>query len=371
MTLTAYRTLGRSGLAISPLSLGTMTFGAKRWGSGETGSRAVFEAYVAAGGNLIDTADVYSGGRSEEMLGRFMAQGGLRNRLVLATKAGFARERGHPLAGGNGAKNIHAALEGSLRRLGTDYIDLFWLHVWDTVTPAEEVLATLGALVRAGKIRYFGLSNVPAWYLAKMATLAVVQGGPRPIALQFEYSLVERSIEREHGPAAREFGMGILPWSPLAGGFLSGKYNREAIAAAGRAPAGPELPTGRSEGDGDASADGRLSGSNPFGDSKFTARNWAVLDVVRTVAKDLDRTPAEVALAWAARQPGIASLIIGASRVEQLMANIGSLDIGFSPAHQQALDEASAPDPVYPYPIFSPAIRRMVFGGCEVEGWRD
>lgn len=370
MALTDYRTLGRSGLAVSPLSLGTMTFGAERWGSGETGSRAVFEAYVAAGGNLIDTADVYSGGRSEEMLGRFVAEGGLRDRLVLATKAGFARERGHPLAGGNGAKNIHAALEGSLRRLQTDYVDLFWVHVWDTVTPAEEVLGTLGALVRAGKIRYFGLSNVPAWYLAKMATLAAARGGPGPIALQLEYSLVERSIEREHGPAAREFGLGILPWSPLAGGFLSGKYCREAVEAAGKAPASPELPTGGAEGDREASTEGRLSGSNPFGDSKFTARNWAVLDVVRSIADDMDRTPAEVSLAWAARQPGIASVIVGASRVEQLTANIGSLDIGFTPEQQRALEEAGAPEPVYPYPIFSPTIRRMVFGGSEVEGWR-
>ena len=159
MPLTDYRTLGRSGLVVSPVALGTMTFGTNRWGSGEDVSRAVFDAYVEAGGNFVDTADVYSNGRSETMLGGFIADRGLRDRIVLATKAGFNGSAG---TGGNGAKSIYAALEGSLRRLRTDYVDLFWMHVWDTVTPAEEVLQTLASLVRAGKIRYFGLSNVPA-----------------------------------------------------------------------------------------------------------------------------------------------------------------------------------------------------------------
>ena len=223
MSLTDFRTLGRSGLVVSPLALGTMTFGAKGWGSSDDVSRAVFDAYVDAGGNFIDTADVYASGRSEEMLGGYIAERGLRDRLVLATKAGFNMEAANPNAGGNGRKSIHRALESSLRRLRTDYIDLFWLHVWDTVTPAEEVVQTLGDLVRAGKARYFGLSNVPAWYVAQAATLAQGHGSPAPVALQLEYSLTERNIEREHLPAAREFGLGFIPWSPLSGGFLAGK----------------------------------------------------------------------------------------------------------------------------------------------------
>ena len=170
MSLHDYRTLGRSGLAVSPFGLGTMTFGTSRWGSDDAGSRAVFNAYVEAGGNFIDTADVYASGRSEDMLGAFIAEGKLRDQLVLATKAGFASGAG-PHTGGNGAKHVRAALERSLLRLRTDYIDLYWIHVWDGVTPAEELLETMSTLVRAGKVRYWGMSNAPAWYIAKLATL--------------------------------------------------------------------------------------------------------------------------------------------------------------------------------------------------------
>lgn len=366
MTLTDFRTLGRSGLVISPLTLGTMTFGAQRWGSDDAISRAVFDAYVDAGGNSIDTADVYSGGRSEEMLGGFVAERGLRDRIVLATKSGFNTERGNPHAGGNGAKAIHAALEGSLRRLRTDYVDLFWVHVWDTVTPAEEVMLTLGDLVRAGKIRYFGLSNAPAWYVAKMATLAAAHGAPGPIALQFQYALNERSIEKEHLPAAREFGLGVMPWSPLSGGFLAGKYNREDA----RTPAAPSLPDTASDGsEGAAEASERLSGANPFGDTLFTERNWAVLDTLRSVAAEVGRPPAQVALAWAAGRPGITSLILGASKPEQVTDNLASLDVQLTPEQRQSLDGAGGPQPFDLYSIFSPAVNRMVFGGQGVEGW--
>lgn len=366
MTLTDYRTLGRSGLVVSPLTLGTMTFGTKRWGSPEEVSRAVFDAYVDAGGNSIDTADVYSGGRSEEMLGGMIAGRGLRDRIVLATKAGFGRERGNPNAGGNGATNIHASLEGSLKRLRTGHVDLFWVHVWDIVTPAEELLQTLGNLVRLGTIRYFGLSNVPAWYAAKMATLAAVHGVPGPIALQLEYSLTERSIEREHLPAAREFGMGVLPWSPLSGGFLTGKYRRDTIAARGDAARRPGLPDA-SAGDGQPN-DGRLNGSNPFGDTKFTERNWAILDELRTVAAETGSAPAQVALAWAASRPGITTPIIGASRLEQLQDNIASLELRLTEAQRGRLEEASRHEAVSPYAIFSPEVNRMVFGGASVIG---
>ena len=195
MSLTNFRTLGRSGLVVSPLALGTMTFGTPRWGSPDAVSEAIFNAYVEAGGNFIDTADVYAKGRSEELLGGYIASRSLRDQLVLATKFAFNTAPGNPHAGGNGRKHIYQALDSSLRRLQTDYIDLYWLHVWDMVTPIEEVLQTLGDLVRAGKIRYFGFSDIPAWYAAKAATLAAAHAVPGPIAMQLEYSLVGRSIE--------------------------------------------------------------------------------------------------------------------------------------------------------------------------------
>ncbi len=225
MNLTAFRTLGRSGLIVSPIALGTMTFGTPRWGAPDDVSESIFHAYVDAGGNFIDTADVYALGRSEELIGGYVRDRSLRDQLVLATKFSFhGGEPGNPNAGGNGRKNMYRAIEGSLRRLQTDYIDLYWMHVWDMVTPVEEVLQSLGDLVRSGKIRYFGFSDLPAWYATKAATVASAHGIPAPIALQLEYSLVERSIEREHLPAARDGGLGVCPWSPLAGGFLAGKY---------------------------------------------------------------------------------------------------------------------------------------------------
>ena len=349
MSLTDFRTLGRSGLVVSPLSLGAMTFGAPGWGAADDVSEAIFHAYVDAGGNFLDTADIYAGGRSEELLGGYIAGRRLRDRLVLATKFAFNAEDGNPNAGGNGRKNIHRALEGSLRRLRTDSIDLYWLHVWDMVTPVEEVLQTLGDLVRAGKIRYFGLSNVPAWYAARMATLAAAHAAPGPVALQLAYSLIERSLEREHRPAARECGLGLVPWSPLGAGFLTGKYRREDGVVAGR---------------------GRLSGPNPFGDRLFTDRNWRVLDVLRAVAAEVGRPPAQVALAWASAQPGVTALLLGASKPEQLSDNLASQDIRLTSEQVQTLDEGSALDEALPYGIFTPGVNRMIFGGMAVEGWR-
>ncbi|OWP63778.1 aldo/keto reductase [Hymenobacter amundsenii] len=353
MNLANFRSLGRSGLIVSPLALGTMTFGTPRWGATPDVSRAIFDAYTAAGGNFIDTADIYSGGTSEELVGRFVADGSRRDELVLATKFGFNAQKGNPNAGGNGRKQIHRALEGSLRRLGTDYVDLYWLHVWDQVTPAEEVLQTLGDLVRAGKIRYFGLSDMPAWYATKMTTLAQAHGVPGPVAMQLQYSLVERTLETEYVPAAHDCGLGIVPWSPLAGGFLAGKYEREGT---GIQPVGGH--------------DGRLSGANPFSGpfSKFTARNWQILDALREVASQLDRPLAQVALAWTLTRPGVTSTLIGASRPEQVPANLAALEIGFTPEQLRALNAASAPEnPEF----FSAGLKQMVFGGASVQGWHD
>ena len=372
MSLSTYRTLGRSGLVVSPLALGAMTFGTARWGIGEDGSRAIFDAYVEAGGNFVDTADVYSGGRSEEMLGAFIADRRLRDRMVVATKAGFAAGEG-PNSGGNGAKHIHAALEGSLRRLRTDYVDLFWLHVWDSVTPAEELLETMAGLVRAGKIRYWGMSNAPAWYVAELATLAAVRGARGPIGLQYFYSLVNRDIEDEHAPLAARFGMGIVPYSPLAYGLLTGKYDRAAVEAA--APLVGGLPRGAPP----AAArevrpkdDRRLDGANPFGDSLFTDRNWKIVDELRRVSADVGESPARVALAWVVGRPGVASTLMGASRAEQVADNIKALDVVLSEEHRIALDAISAPDPKTLYALFTPGLRsQMVFGGNSVRAWPD
>ena len=364
MDLTAYRTLGRSGLAVSPLALGTMTFGAGRWGSDETTSRAIFEAYVDAGGNFLDTADVYSGGRSEEMLGAFVAERKLRDRLVIATKSGFSREQGTPLAGGNSAMNIRKGIEGSLRRLRTDRIDMYWTHVWDRITPVAEVLRALTDAVRRGDILYYGFSNAPAWYAAQIATLAQAHGLPAPIGLQYSYSLLDRGIELDVVPAGKALGLGLVPWSPLAAGLLTGKYGREMVAKAG--PAG-SLPD-RAGDLADSGSEGRLNGDNPFGGLLFTDHNFDVVDELRVVAEEIGRPMAQVALAWVARRPGVSSVLVGASRVEQLAQNIASLDIVLTPDQQARLDAAGKPPVLNPYFIFDLPLAR-IFGGYDIEAW--
>ena len=283
MQLNDYSTLGRSGLRVSPLCLGTMTFGTEwGWGAEESVSRSLFGRYVEQGGNFIDTADGYTGGKSEEMVGKFIADRALRDRVVLATKFTFNAEPGNPNAGGNGRKNIYRALHGSLRRLKTDYIDLYWLHAWDTITPVEEVVSTLNDLVREGKIRHYGFSDTPAWYGARAYTLAEKEGKDRLIALQLEYSLVERSIEREHIPAAQELGLGICPWSPLASGFLTGKYKRQG-----------------NDGQGDGRLEKTRDSQNPTL-LRFNQRNWEILDILLEISRQIGRPAAQVALNWVA-----------------------------------------------------------------------
>ncbi len=364
MDLTSYRTLGKSGLIVSPLALGTMTFGAERWGAGNETSRALFDAYVEAGGNFIDTADVYSAGQSEEMLGTFVSDSGTRDRLVIATKSGFPRGQGTPLWGGNGAKNIRMGIEGSLKRLKTDYIDMYWMHVWDRTTPAEEVLQTLAYAIRAGKILHYGFSNTPAWYVAKVATLAEAHGLPKPIGLQYAYSLIDRGVELDLLPAGAEFGLGMVPWSPLAAGLLTGKYGRDKISDASRVPGLPDKAGTVTEGE----SDGRLNGDNPFGGMLFTDRNFQVVDVLKAVASEAGRSPAEVALAWVAKRPGVSSVLIGASRVDQLTQNIASLDTVLEDQHLQRLEKATALPMLNPYFIFQMPTE-MVFGGQQVRGW--
>jgi aryl-alcohol dehydrogenase-like predicted oxidoreductase len=358
MSPTKYRSLGRSGLIVSPLALGTMTFGPGAWNADEATARAIFSAYCDAGGNFVDTADIYSGGESERLVGQFITDAGARDDIVLATKFGFnasasplasnAGGRGNPNAGGAGAKNIHRALDASLTRLGTDYIDLYWMHIWDGVTPVEEIVETLAGLVCAGKIRYYALSDMPAWFAAKAATIAAERHLPAPIAMQLEYSLVARDVEGEHFPAARDAGMAIIPWSPLAGGFLTGKYNRA-----------------------DTTNSGRLSGANPFGNSKFVDRNWDILEAVKAVAAELDRPVAQVALAWVMAQRGVTSTLVGARTVAQLEANIAASEIILTDAQINRLNEVSAPVSGFSASLGTSAIRRMVYGGNDVMGWGD
>ena len=358
MSLTNFRTLGRSGLVVSPLALGTMTFGPGEWGANAQTSRSLFDAYRAAGGNFVDTADIYSGGESERLVGQFIKDSGARDDIVLATKFGFNGSAspltatqaggGNPNAGGAGAKNIHRALEASLKRLGTDYIDLYWMHIWDGVTPVEEIVQTLSDLVRSGKIRYYAFSDMPAWVAIKAATIATERRIPGPVAMQLEYSLVARDVEGEHFPAAREAGMGIMPWSPLAGGFLTGKYARN-----------------------DTSNIGRLSGANPFGNSKFVDRNWDILDVLNAVAAELERPAAQVALAWAMARPGVASTLIGVSKLSQFESNVAATTITLSDYHMNRLNTASAPAPGFSSSLTAPTIRRMLFGNRDVAGWGE
>lgn len=351
-SLDSYVTLGRSGLRVSPLSLGTMTFGNEwGWGSDETVARAVFDNYVDAGGNFVDTANVYTEGHSEELVGKFIGDRGLRDQIVLATKFTFNPQPGDPNAGGNGRKNILRALEASLKRLQTDYIDLYWLHAWDTVTPVEEVVSTLDDLIRAGKIRYYGFSDTPAWYVARAKTIAERNGRDGLIALQLEYSLAERNIEREHVPAAQELGLGITPWSPLAGGFLTGKYKQTGDTGEGEG----RLETAKNAG-------------NPIF-HKFTTRNWQILKVLSAVAKEINRPASQVALNWVATQPGITSTIIGASKLSQLEDNLRYAEFEIPAELRSRLDEVSAIEQSHPYGFFTPSFQGWISGGTGLTPW--
>lgn len=365
MNLDTYRPLGHSGLLVSPLALGTMTFGTPRWGLDEAGSRAVMDSYTELGGNFIDTADVYSGGRSEEMVGAFVAERSIRDRMVIATKSGFATGGGYH-AGGNGARHIMASVDASLRRLQTDFIDLYWVHVWDGITPAEELLRTMTALVASGKIRYWGISNTPAWYAAQVVTLARLQGCAGPIGLQYFYSLVERGAESEHLPLARATGLGLIPWSPLAYGLLTGKYDRETVEAAPKREAG--VPnTGATTDAPRPETDKRLDGDNPFGDTLFTDRNWQIVDVVRDIAAKMDQTPARIALSWVIGTPGVASTLMGVSRPDQVVDNVAALALDLPEEHRAVLDAASGGNQALLYSLFQPHVRnQIVFGGGDI-----
>lgn len=348
MSLNDYFTLGRSGLRVSPLCLGAMTFGGEgEWKCDEGTATEMVRIFIEAGGNFIDTADVYGPAASEKIIGKVLRQTGLREQMVIATKYTFDSGATGINAFGNGRKNMMRAIDDSLRRLDTDYVDLYWMHAWDTVTPVEEVVHGFDALIRAGKIRYYGFSDVPAWYAVHACLYAAQHGLAAPIALQLEYSLLERSIEREHLPAAAHFGLGLCPWSPLAGGALSGKYKR-----------------------GDASISGRLTTvGGPSRGVLGKEESWTVIDTLTAVAEKIGQTPAAVALNWVATQYRSTSVIIGATRPDQLRANLKALDFEIPEAEREALHMASRPPLVAPYGFFRPKQLATTMGA--VRGWGD
>lgn len=345
-----FRLLGRTGLRVSPLALGAMTFGEEfGWGANESTARQIFDRYVDAGGNFIDTADVYTAGTSETLVGKFTAERKLRDRLVIATKYTFGAEPGNPNAGGNGRKNLYRAIEGSLKRLRMDYIDLFWMHAWDKLTPIEEVMSSLNDLVRAGKVRHVGLSDAPAWYVSRAHTLAEWRGWEKLAAVQLEYSLAERGMEAEFVDLARELGIGITVWSPLASGLLSGKYRSAADFQKGRLGAIQDT-------------------ENPvFRKLLDDPRNWQVIDALVAVAEKLGKSPAQVALNWVATQPGIATTIIGATKLSQLEDNLGALDFELPPELRTKLDQVSAPALPALYLFFSAPMQAMITNRTTIE----
>ncbi|TIX87137.1 aldo/keto reductase [Rhizobium sp. P44RR-XXIV] len=343
-----FYTLGNSGLKVTRLALGTMTFGTEwGWGSDKEAARAIFNAYVDAGGNFFDTADAYTGGTSETWLGEFIAERGLRDDAVISTKFTMNLSAQTPNAAGNGRKNILRAVEASLKRLNTDHIDLYLMHCWDRLTPPEEVMRTFDDLVRAGKVLHVGLSDVPAWYASRAQAVAEYRGYEPISALQLEYSLAERNIENEFVPFGTRYGAGIMAWSPLASGLLSGKYR----------PSATQQTDGRLE---------TVRGTTNPGFQKFNERNWAIVAELEKVSAELGRSMAQVAVNWAMTQPGLASIIIGATKLEQLKDNLGALDFQIPAELRQRLDDVSALQPTFPYSFFGSEIQGAMTGGQTV-----
>ncbi len=361
MALERYYTLGNTGLRVSRLALGTMTFG-KEWGWGNEKEDAakIFDHYLENGGNFVDTADMYTDGTSEEFIGGFMKDRKNREEIVLATKFTFnTSENQHINGGGNSRKNIRRSVEGSLKRLKTDYIDLYIMHLWDRMTPVEEVMRTLNDLVTEGKILHYALSNVPAWYASKAQMIARYNNYEPISALQLEYSLIQRSIEHEYIDLMQDMNAGIMAWSPLGGGLLSGKYK-------------PGI-------DDQKDVEGRLKHITDNGgevSSKDNERNWNIVKALHEVSKEIDQPMASVALNWTANQPSVASVLVGATKMSQIEANMKSLDFEIPHELMQKLNDASAPEIPYPYTFFQPKMQERIYPGTKVglkpeNYWKD
>ena len=346
LQLDDYRLLGRSGLRVSPLCLGTMTFGTGpgAWGSSDEEAAAMVDMFIDRGGNFIDTADFYGQmGQSEVLLGRLLGE--RRERMVVSTKYSLTTRPGDPNASGNHRKNMVRSVEASLKRLGTDYIDLYYLHMWDFRTPVDEILRAFDDLVRAGKVLYIGLSDTPAWQASRMQAIAELRGWSQFCALQISYSLAERSVEHELVPMALEMGMGVCPWSPLGGGVLTGKYTRRDLAGGGDA--------------GSRKAQNVMTG-------RLTEATLGIAEVISDVAAEVGNTPAQIALAWLLTRRSVTAPVLGARTPAQLEDNLGALAVELSAEHLARLDEASALPKIFPMSTLKSPSESYVFGGVRV-----
>jgi aryl-alcohol dehydrogenase-like predicted oxidoreductase len=319
-----------------------MTFGDDwGWGSSKDESRKIYDAFVEAGGNFIDTADLYTNGTSELFLGEFIASH--RDRIVLATKYTNSAPGTDPNAAGNQRKNMMQSVEASLKRLKTDYIDLYWLHVWDFSTPVEEVMRAFDDLVRQGKVLYIGISDAPAWIVSRANTLAELRGWTQFVGLQVEYSLIERTCDRELLPMAREMDLAITAWSPLAGGLLTGKYAENSSAD---------------------QEEKRLEHPMMAPRANINERKRSISNAVVKVAQAVGKSPAQVALAWLRRQPGVVIPIIGARRLSQLQDNLACVEFDLGEAHQHKLNEISRIELGFPHDFFTnEMVQNFAFGG--------
>lgn len=335
-----YKLLGNSGLRVSEFALGTMTFGNDwGWGAAKDESHKVYNAFRDSGGNFVDTANIYTNGTSESFLGEFVK--GHRESVVLATKYTNAAAGKDPNAAGNHRKNMMQSVEASLKRLQTDYVDLYWVHIWDQITPVEEVMRGLDDLVRQGKVLYVGISDAPAWWVAQANTLASLRGWSSFVGLQIEYSLVERTVERELIPMAKALNLGVTAWSPLSNGVLTGKYHGHGSSESARM------------------SDDMMKQFLP--EELRTAR---IVAAVKSVADQVGRSMAQVALAWLRSRPVPVIPIIGARKLSQLQDNLASLDLSFSAAQMKALDEASQVELGFPHDFYArEMVRTFIYGG--------
>ncbi|ETI64235.1 aldo/keto reductase [Sphingobium sp. C100] len=346
MQLDDYRLLGRSGLRVSPLCLGTMTFGTTPgWGTEQAEAKSMVDLFIERGGNFIDTANYY--GDSEDWLKPMIAD--RREQLVLSTKYSLSMRAGDPNGAGNHRKNMVQSVESSLKRMGIDYIDLMFLHMWDFRTPVEEILRAFDDLVRAGKILYGALSDTPAWQVSRMQAIADLRGWTPFIGLQIPYNLTQRTVEREYMPMAREMGIGVLPWSPLAGGVLSGKYSKADL---------DEKPT-------EFGANSTRKDINKM-TGRLSERNLTIADEARDIAQEIGVTPAQVALAWTLLNPAVTAPVLGARTLVQLEDNLGALAVELSDEHIRRLDEVSRIPLEFPADIWAGGAWERMFGGAKV-----
>ena len=364
-----YQLLGKSGLRVSELCLGAMTFGEEwGWGASKEECHKIFNAYVDAGGNFIDTANKYTEGTSEKYIGEFISSD--RDRFVLATKYTSNTRRGDPNAGGNHRKNMIQSLEASLKRLNTDYIDLYWVHAWDALTPIEEMMRALDDMVRSGKILYIGISDVPAWIVSQVNTLANLKGWTEFTGLQIEYSLIERTPERELLPMADALNIGVTAWSPLGGGVLTGKYNKSNKEQQQKTQ---QQNTSSSSSTTDMAQEGnsRLEVQNEFANRVLNDRNMLIAQEVSKIAKEIGSSAAQVALNWLRQQNMMSTAgknkiipIIGARKETQIKENLSCLEFELTSEQMQRLNEVSKIELGFPHDFLnSEMIKDIIYGG--------